>query len=293
MQLDGSKGAAGAASACVIGDPIAHSRSPIIHNYWLANLGLPGEYTRRRVLSAELDDFLNDVRSGALRGGNVTVPHKEAIARKVDRLTDTARRLGAVNTVWAEDGLVWGDNTDGTGFLANLDDRSPGWDAVSDMAVVLGAGGAARAIVFALLQRGFLDVVITNRSESRAGQLATELEDEGKSRLRVVDWDKRSEILAGAAFVVNTTSLGMTGQPPLPIELECLPAHAVVHDIVYAPLETTLLKAARDRGLKAVDGLGMLLHQAVPGFARWFGQKPQVTQELRQLIVDDMNRSKT
>jgi len=277
--------------ACVVGDPVSHSRSPLIHGYWLDRLGIAGVYDRRRVTADEVEAFLQDVRVGKLRGGNVTVPHKEAVARHVDALTDTARHLGAVNTVWGVDGQVWGDNTDVTGFLANLDERCAGWDRTREKAIVLGAGGAARAIIYGLLTRGFQEIGIANRSLSRARQLADELQPEGAQKLLPIAWDARSDALKNANVLVNTTLLGMAGQPSLDISLETLPVQAVVHDIVYAPLETDLLRAARQRGNPAVDGLGMLLHQAAPGFARWFGQKPQVTDELRQLIIDDMNRT--
>lgn len=279
------------ARACVIGDPISHSRSPLIHGHWLERLGIPGVYDRRRVATGEVEAFLQEVRAGNLRGGNVTVPHKETVARQVDVLTETAQRLGAVNTVWEDNGKVWGDNTDVTGFLANLDERSPGWDCKPEKAIVLGAGGAARAIIYGLLTRGFHEIDIVNRSPSRARQLAEDLQPQGARRLVPVDWAERSGALNGATILVNTTSLGMTGQPALDLPLEALPIQAVVHDIVYAPLETDLLRTARQRGNPVVDGLGMLLHQAAPGFARWFGQKPQVTDELRQLVIDDMNRS--
>lgn len=280
------------ARACVIGDPISHSRSPLIHRYWLEQLGIRGTYDARRVLAGELGIFLQDVRDGKLRGGNVTVPHKQEVARGVDRLTDTAQKLGAVNTIWEEQGVIVGDNTDVKGFLANLDERSPGWDAKAGRAVVLGAGGAARAIVYGLVSRGFEEVVIINRSLLRATQLATELQPAGSQRLIPLPWDDRPDSLAGTSLLVNTTSLGMTGQPCLDMPLDGLPSEAVVHDIVYAPLETDLLRAARQRGNSAVDGLGMLLHQAAPGFSRWFGKMPLVTPELRQLIIDDMGRSK-
>jgi len=277
--------------ACVVGDPVSHSRSPLIHGHWLERLGIAGAYDRRRVKADEVDAFLDEVRAGKLRGGNVTVPHKEEAARRVDVLTDTARHLGAVNTVWEVDGKVWGDNTDVTGFLANLDERSPGWDREREKAIVLGAGGAARAIIYGLLTRGFREIGIANRSVSRARKLAEELQPQGEQQLVPIAWDARSDALKNANVLVNTTSLGMTGQPPLELSLEALPVQAVVHDIVYAPLETGLLRAARQRGNPAVDGLGMLLHQAAPGFSRWFGQEPQVTDELRQLIIDDMNRT--
>lgn len=292
MHGRGINSTAGSPTACVIGDPVAHSRSPLIHGYWLNELGLEGAYDKRRVSAAELDDFLDEVRNGLVRGANVTVPHKEEVAKKVDRLTDTAQRLGAVNTVWVEDGFVWGDNTDVTGFLANLDEQCSRWDRNPGKAVVLGAGGAARAIIYGLLKRHFREIVITNRSIKRAEDIVATLEIASSGSLIVADWESRSEALEGASFLVNTTSLGMMGQPALEIDLAKLSPHAVVHDIVYSPLETELLKDARGRGLSCVDGLGMLLHQAAPGFARWFGEMPKVTPTLRDLVIGELNRSR-
>ncbi|MFC0284471.1 shikimate dehydrogenase [Camelimonas abortus] len=275
--------------ACVIGDPVAHSRSPIIHNYWLREAGIAGVYERQRVTAGELADFLGRIRAGEYAGCNVTVPHKEAAASLVDRRTPTAERLGAVNTVWLEQGELWGDNTDVAGFLGNLDELGPGWDKAGGKAVVLGAGGAARAIVSGLLERGFTRVLVANRSFDRAERLAQACAGGSDAIVSAVPWEERSARLEGARLLVNTTSLGMSGQPALTIDLSLLPPDALVTDIVYSPLETDLLKLAKARGLATVDGLGMLLHQAVPGFRRWFGVTPQVTPQLRQLVINDMN----
>ncbi len=219
-----------------------------------------------------------------LAGANITVPHKEAAFRLVSRATPAAAAVQAVNTIWLEGGETVGDNTDVHGFLANLDERAPGWDLRGGTAVVLGAGGAARAVLKALLERGFSEIRLANRTMEKAQALA----DVFGSAVRPVSWDQRSATLSGCALLVNTTSLGMSGAPPLGIDLGCLPDDAVVTDIVYVPLETPLLLAARARGLRAVDGLGMLLHQAAPGFERWFGVRPDVTAELRDLIVADI-----
>lgn len=274
--------------ACVIGDPISHSRSPAIHGYWLARYDIDGAYDKRRVATDDLNDFLDLIRKGQLAGCNVTTPHKETVARMVDLRTPTAQALGAVNTVWMQNGTLCGDNTDVAGFLGNLDDRQPGWDNRRDKAVVLGAGGAARAIAYGLQQRGFATISICNRSAARAHHLAEELAGGAGGYLKVIPWDDRSTALDGADVLVNTTTLGMSGQPPLDIDLAALPGDAVVNDIVYAPLETDLLQVARLSGRTAVDGLGMLLHQAAPGFQRWFGVLPGVTDDLRNLIINQM-----
>lgn len=277
--------------ACVIGDPISHSRSPVIHAYWLKVFGINGVYDRERVIAKDLPGFLDRVRKGEFAGCNVTVPHKEAVAGLVDRLTTTAQRLGAVNTVWLENGELWGDNTDVAGFLGNLDELCTGWDAAGGKAVVLGAGGAARAIIDGLLQRGFNEILIANRSAERARRLAASQAGWSGASIVTCAWEQRSSSLSGASLLVNTTSLGMSGQPPLAIDISGLPAHALVTDIVYSPLETDLLRAARRRGLAAADGLGMLLHQAVPGFRRWFGATPKVTPELRELVINGTGES--
>lgn len=272
--------------ACVIGDPIAHSRSPMIHGYWLKEYGLAGIYDRRLVKADDLPALVEEIRSGRLAGCNVTVPHKEAVARLVDRRTPVADALGAVNTLWSEHGLVWGDNTDVEGFTANLDDQVPGWAVRVRHAVVLGAGGAARGIVYGLRARGVARITVINRSMERARELARAFGD----HVGVADWAERGAWLGEADLLVNTTSLGMAGQPPLDIDVGLLPAQAIVADIVYVPLKTPLLARAHERRLATVDGLGMLLHQAVPGFARWFGVRPHVTPRLREILVADIER---
>ena len=275
--------------AFVIGHPIAHSRSPIIHGYWLEELGIAGTYEARDVHPDALAGFLRGPDGRAFVGGNVTIPHKEAVFRLVDEASGVARRLGAVNTVTIRpDGALHGHNTDSEGFAAGLD-ASVGADRVAAVAraLVLGAGGAARAVVAALLDRGVGRVLVAARDAARAGGVR----DLSPTRVAVVPFGEAAARLAGADLLVNTTSLGMTGQPPLDLDVATLPAHAVVADIVYAPLRTRLLEAAAARGLRTADGLGMLLHQAVPGFERWFGRRPAVTPELRARIVADLARA--
>ncbi|MDQ4061698.1 MAG: shikimate dehydrogenase [Pseudomonadota bacterium] len=270
--------------ACVIGWPAAHSRSPMIHGYWLEQAGIEGAYERASVSPDEFPDFVRRLRDHGFVGANVTIPHKEAALRLVDEATETARALGAVNTLWFENGRLRGDNTDVPGFLAHLDASAPGWDAEPGTAMVLGAGGAARAVIFALKSRGLSEIRVVNRTRERAERLA---ESFGPP-VAAFGWEAAEEALAGARLLVNTTSLGMAGQPPLELDLAPLRPDAIVYDIVYVPLETALLRTARARGLRTVDGLGMLLHQAVPGFARWFGITPQVTAELHDLVAADI-----
>jgi shikimate dehydrogenase len=270
--------------AFVCGHPIAHSRSPKIHGYWLKHHGLQGSYEAIDVLPNDFPSFAASVLAGKFVGGNVTIPHKEAAFKAVDRRDATAEQIGAVNTLWVEDGQLWGGNTDAYGFAANLDEFAPGWAEGSGRAVVLGAGGASRAVLAALRLRGFSHVTIVNRTVARAETLAAEF----GSAFAAHQMGAVNEVLADASLLVNTTSAGMHGELDMPIDLDRLPANALVTDIVYVPLETPLLAAARARGLKTVDGLGMLLHQAVPGFERWFGVRPEVTSELRALIVADI-----
>jgi shikimate dehydrogenase len=275
--------------AFVIGHPIGHSRSPLIHQHWLRELDLPGSYERIDVAPDDLATFLRGFQERGFVGGNVTIPHKEAAFRLVDETTDVARRLGAVNTIWTEpDGRLVGHNTDAAGYLAHLDAvLGPDWRGATHKALVLGAGGAARAIVAGLLEAGIGEVIVANRDPARAQGLR-ELDP---ARIRGVAWDALPDVLASVTLLVNTTSLGMTGQPQLTIDLAPLPPGAVVSDIVYVPIETPLLAAARQRGLRVADGLGMLLHQAVPGFQAWFGGTPQVTPALRDLVVADIERA--
>jgi shikimate dehydrogenase len=276
-----------APKAFVIGWPIKHSRSPLIHNYWLKMLGLAGSYARIAVPPEELESFVGRFVDEGFAGGNVTLPHKEAAFALCARRTATAEQLGAVNTLWIEDGQLCGDNTDVAGFLACLDAQAPGWDQVCETAIVLGAGGAARAIVQALMLRGKSTILLVNRTRSRGEDLCRQFAASA-AKIRLCDFAELPVVMRGADFLVNTTSLGMEGQPPLTLDLAPLPPHAVVSDIVYVPLETALVRAARTRGLKAVGGLGMLLHQAVPGFEKWFGKRPQVTAELRALVEADI-----
>lgn len=270
--------------AAVIGHPVAHSRSPLIHGHWLKKHGIDGAYGLRDVAPEEADAFFANFAASGLIGGNVTVPHKEAAFRALAEADEVARALGAANTLWLEDGRLHGGNTDVYGFLANLDAAEPDWTRALGEAVVLGAGGASRAIVYALLSRGVDRVVVANRTLSRAEALREKF----GPRVLPVDWRDLAGRLNGCRLLVNTTSLGMKGQPPLDIELTALSPDALVTDIVYVPLETPLLKVAKARGLATVDGLGMLLHQAVPGFERWFGVRPEVTAELRNLALADL-----
>ena len=268
--------------ACVIGWPIGHSRSPLIHGYWLREMGLAGCYEKRAVAPGDLAAVLAAMPAEGFVGGNVTIPHKEAAAPLCAVLSPAAARLGAVNTLWWEDGVLHGDTTDGAGFLGALDAEAPGWDAHRGRAVVLGAGGAARAIVEALRERGFADIVVANRTLARADALVEQLGGRA-ARLSSV-----GDLLGGTDLLVNTTSAGMAGHPPLDLDLSVLPSHAVVDDIVYVPALTPLLLQAARRGLRTVGGLGMLLHQAVPGFAKWFGRRPLVTSDLRALVQADI-----
>ena len=273
--------------AFVVGHPIAHSRSPLIHGHWLAVHGIPGSYERLDVAPEAFPDFIRALPASGYRGGNVTIPHKEAAFALVDTLTPRAKTIGAVNTlVVGPDGRIRGDNTDAPGFCAHLDHSlGAAWpDRAGGTALVIGAGGAARAIVVGLAERGLRRVWVANRTAARAEAVAALAPGVGAA----LAWDDLPAALPGTGLLVNTTSLGMKGQPPLAVDLSPLPADAAVADIVYAPLETELLAAARRRGLAAVDGLGMLLHQAVPGFAAWFGPRPAVTPELRDRIVADL-----
>jgi len=271
-------------TACVIGWPIGHSRSPLIHRYWLRKLQIEGDYVPLALEPSQATAFFASFAASGFIGGNVTVPHKE-LAFEAATIADSATELlGAVNTLWLEDGELFGTSTDAEGFLANLDEAEPGWSKNAGTAIVLGAGGAAKAVVWALLQRRFEPVVVINRTVDRAEALS----DRFGTTVRAADWGEAPKWLPSAQVIVNATSLGMAGQAPLPIDINMLPDDAVVNDLVYAPLETNLLRVARARRLRAVDGLGMLLHQAVPGFEKWFGVRPTVTTELRALVVADL-----
>jgi shikimate dehydrogenase len=270
-------------AACVIGWPVEHSRSPLIHGYWIRQLGLDAAYRREAVSPERFADFVARLGDRGYVGANVTVPHKEA-ALELSKPDALAQAIGAANTLWLADGVLHATNTDVEGFVASLDAGAPGWAAQLESAVVLGAGGAARAIVFGLIERGVRRIHVVNRSIDRA----TALQRRFGERVVPSRWDRRNDLLGGAGLLVNTTTLGMAGQPPLAIDLERLAPAAVVADIVYAPLVTPLLAAGRARGLRTVDGLGMLLHQAVGAFARFFGVRPQVTQALRTLVEADL-----
>ncbi len=272
-----------ARAACVIGWPIGHSRSPLIHNYWLTHYGIAGEYRREAVPPEAFPAFVQSLAAHGYVGANVTVPHKEA-ALAASQPDDRARAVGAANTLWLDGGGLRSTNTDVEGFLNNLDACTPGWDRGGGKAVVLGAGGAARAVVYALLERGVAHIVVANRT----GRRAEALRERFGVNVHPASWDERDAALGGAALVVNTTTLGMPGQPELRLDIGRLPSHAIVADLVYWPLVTALICAAQARELRTADGLGMLMHQAVGGFMLWFGKKPEVTAELRALLEVDL-----
>lgn len=272
--------------AGVFGWPINHSRSPRLHGYWLAKYGIDGACLPFATRPENLVDAIRALPKLGFKGGNITLPHKERALAAVDDLSDVARRIGAVNTlVVREDGTILGDNSDGYGFLQHLMTSAPHWRAEAGPAVVLGAGGAARAIIVALIDAGVPKIILTNRTESRADNLARELGGDVSGRIEVIDWTLREAALEGAGLLVNTTQLGQAGQAPLQLDLRHLPPGAVVDDIVYVPLETPLLAAARARGNAVVDGIGMLLHQARPGFKAWFGVEPEVDAGLREFVL--------
>ena len=273
-------------AVCVIGYPVKHSRSPMIHNYWIKQHGLDAIYRIEEVAPPEFPDFIKGLRERGYIGANVTVPHKQAVMSLTEP-DEKARGIGAANALWFTDGTLRSTNTDVHGFLSNLDAATPGWDRGLETAVVLGAGGGARAVVFGLLQREVQRVYVINRTRDRAEALQKQF----GQRVRPAGWDETTGLLGGAGLLVNTTTLGMNGQQPLDINLRC-PASLVVADIVYNPLVTKLLAAARERGLRTADGLGMLLHQAVRGFERWFGIKPEVTPDLRALVEADLGATK-
>lgn len=267
--------------AGVMGWPVAHSRSPAIHNHWIRQYGLNGSYVLLPVQPERIADAVRGLRALGFAGCNITIPHKVAAMPLVDRIDPLAARIGAINTVVVEkDGTLAGYNTDAYGYIQSLLDAQPGWRADAGPITVLGAGGAARAILVALAERGAKDIRLCNRSLDKAQALAAEF----GAPIRAVPWDQRADALEGCALLVNTTSLGMKGQDPLEIALEKLPRHALVSDIIYVPLETPLLAAARARGHVAVDGLGMLLNQARPAFQHWFGVMPELTPELRRMV---------
>ncbi len=264
--------------AGVIGSPIAHSRSPRLHRHWLKTYGIEGYYIPMDVAANDLEQVLRTLPKAGFVGVNVTIPHKEAALLLADQVTDRATLIGAANTlIFRPDGRIIADNTDGYGFLENLRSGAPDWDPKSGPAVVFGAGGAARAVVAALVEAGVPEILVTNRTRARADRIR---EDFGK-RVRVVDWVQAGNIVEEARLLVNTTSLGMIGKPQLRVPLDGLQRGTVVTDLVYTPLKTHLLQVAEEAGCITVDGLGMLLYQAVPGFERWFGTRPVVDNATR------------
>jgi shikimate dehydrogenase len=267
--------------ACVIGWPVSHSRSPLIHGYWLKRYGIDGSYGLQPVRPEEVTTFLRGMREHGYAGCNVTLPHKEAAFATVDEKRPAARAAGAANTLWHENGKLIGDNSDSAGFMDNLRAAAPGFATEGCTVSVLGAGGAARGLVFALLEAGAGEVRLFNRTRARADAVAAYF----GAKVKAYDWSERAGRSRDVALLVNTTSLGMKGGEPLEMDVSVLDAGCIVADIVYVPLVTPLLAAARTRGLAVVDGLGMLLHQAVPGFEKWFGVRPEVTPELRALLV--------
>lgn len=270
--------------ACIIAWPAGHSRSPLIYNYWIKQHKLDAEYRREAVPPEQFAEFVAGMRTRGYVGGNVSVPHKE-VALKLSKPDERAEGVGAANVLWFESDALRSTNTDVEGFLGNLDASASGWDRGLQNAVVLGAGGGARAVVFGLLARGVGSIHVVNRTTARAGALAKRF----GPKVHPAGWDDVPGLLGGAGLLVNTTTLGMVGQPPLDISLNG-PSSLVVSDLVYAPLETGLLAQARAKGLRTADGLGMLLHQAVRGFEKWFGITPAVTAELRALVEADLKK---
>ena len=268
--------------AGVIGHPIAHSKSPKLHGHWLKEHGLDGHYVPIDVAPENLEAVLRMMPKMGYVGANVTIPHKERALEIADQVTDRATLIGAANTlIFLEDGKILADNTDGYGFIQNLRNGSPDWDPTAGAAVVLGAGGAARAVLASLLDVGVPEILLSNRTRARAEQLR----DDFGARIKVIEWVQAGNVMEDGATVVNTTSLGMTGKPELRVPLDGLNAVAVVTDLVYTPLMTNFLETAHAKGCTTVDGLGMLLHQAVPGFERWFGPRPEVTNDVRRVML--------
>lgn len=268
--------------AAVIGNPISHSLSPKLHTYWLSRYGLEGEYTAIKVTEDELEKTLRALPAQGFIGANVTLPHKVSVMQFADQITDRATLIGAANTlIFKEDGRIFADNTDGYGFMANLRQGAPDWDPKAGPATIFGAGGAARAVIVALADAGVPEIIISNRTRPKAEALRADF----GARVTVVDWVQADKALQDANTVINTTSLGMLGGQELKVSLDNLRPNAVVTDIVYTPLRTAFLDAAEKKGCTTVDGLGMLLHQGVPGFERWFGQRPEVDEATRRAIL--------
>lgn len=268
--------------AGVIGSPIAHSRSPILHGHWLRAYGIRGHYIPMDIAADDLPEVLRALPKAGFVGCNVTIPHKETVLALADVISDRAALIGAANTlVFRQDGKIHADNTDGYGFIANLRQHAPDWNPAAGPAAVIGAGGAARAVVASLLEVGAPEIRVSNRTRARADTLRSEF----GARVVVYDWVQAGNMLEDATTVVNTSSLGMEGKPEFRVPLDALSPAAVVSDLVYTPLRTHLLEEAAAIGCTTVDGLGMLLHQAVPGFERWFGHRPEVTENLRNVVL--------
>ena len=268
--------------AGVMGWPVAHSRSPVIHNHWIRQYGLNGTYGLFPVEPQNIDDAIRGLKALGLAGCNITIPHKVEAMKRMDWVDPLAQRMGAINTIVVQaDGALHGYNNDGFGFIQSLRDDKPDWHADAGPITVLGAGGAARAIVLSLIDEGAREIRLINRTRAKADELASV----APAVVKTYDWQDRHAALEGAAMLVNTTNQGMYGQPPLDLQLDALPKSAMVSDLIYNPLETPLLAAARERGHLTVNGLGMLLNQAIPAFEAWFGVKPEITDELRQAIL--------
>ncbi|RWX74631.1 shikimate dehydrogenase [Neorhizobium lilium] len=272
--------------AFVTGWPVKHSRSPLIHNHWLKRYALSGSYTAESVAVEEFPAFISALKSGGrYRGGNVTIPHKETAFQLADRPDEIAKELGAANTLWMADGLLHATNTDSFGFAANLDERHPGWAKIN-RAVILGAGGASRAVIQAVRDQGVAEIHVVNRTRGRAEDLA----DRFGPKVHAHALGALGEVMKEAGLFVNTTSLGMNGGETLELDFSTLAERALITDIVYVPLKTPFLIQAERQGRQTVDGLGMLLHQAVPGFEKWFGIRPSVDEELRSLVIEEMDQ---
>ena len=268
--------------AAVIGHPVNHSRSPRMHNFWLAHFGLEGYYIPLDIDPKKFERSIRNLPELGLVGANITIPYKEKVLKIADKISDRAALVGAANTLtFLQNGVIYADNTDGYGFLQNIKSKYKDWSARDGITVVFGAGGASRAILAALIEDGASDIILANRTRSRADQLRSDF----GAKIKVVEWMKIQNYLSEASTIINTTSLGMVGKTDLPIPLNALKKNTLVTDIVYTPIETHLLATAAKMGCRTVDGLGMLIHQAIPGFERWFGIKPGDSQALRELLI--------
>ena len=269
--------------AAVLGSPISHSKSPTLYNYWFKKYSIRGHYIPIDVDPSNLNQILRVMPKMGFVGANITIPHKEIVLTIADQITDRAALIGAANTLsFTKAGKIFADNTDGEGFIENLRQHYPSWNPKEGPAIVLGAGGASRAVVSALLQNSTPEIWIANRTRARAEKMTADF----GARLRVIDWYAVSKFISEAATLVNATSLGMIGKPKLQIDLKALSKKTLVSDLVYAPLETDLLLFAKNKGCRTVNGIGMLIHQAMPGFSRWFGTKPAIDHEIKNLLLE-------